>query len=109
MNTFIYYIAERIPGQGEMQRFAHPIHVGIVTADDVMDAYARVLEDLRPTFADSPQPLEIRFEQMSPPTEPNPQYFDPRSDSGLPEWIPTHGVWKHNMPIDMDITFTASD
>ena len=41
----------------EMQRFAHPIHVGIVSAPDHEAAYCSVLEDLRPTFQDAPQPL----------------------------------------------------
>jgi hypothetical protein len=91
MKTFIYYIAERIAGQQEMQRFAHPIHVGVLTADHVAAAYELVCADLAPTFEDHPQPLEIRFEEMSP----------PRSGG--------EGVWKHHKPIDMDITFTADD
>ena len=90
INTYIYYIAEKLPNMGEMQRFAHPIHVGIVSADDPLEAYETVLEDLRPTFADSPQPLEVRFENVVP----------PRAD---------RGVWRHRKPIDMDITFTAVD
>jgi hypothetical protein len=91
MKTFIYYIAERVPGQQDMQRFAHPIHVGIVSAGDAVNAYERVLDDLRPTFADHPQPLEARFEEMSPPR------------------ASTEGVWLHHKPIDMDITFTSAD
>jgi len=67
MKTFIYYIAERIPGQQEMQRFAHPIHVGMLSAEHVADAYELVCADLTPTFADHPQALEIRFEEMAPP------------------------------------------
>ena len=90
MKTFIYYIAERVPGQQEMQRFAHPIHVGMVSADHVAAAYDMVCTDLTPTFEDHPQPLEIRFEEMAP----------PRGESG---------IWKHHKPIDMDITFTAAD
>jgi hypothetical protein len=90
MNTYVYYIAERIPGAMEMQRFAHPIHVGLVTASDHEAAYSAVLEDLRPTFADEPQHLEVRFEVVSP----------PRSGSG---------VWRHGKPIDVDITFTSAD
>jgi len=34
MHTYIYYIAEKVPGAMEMQRFAHPIHVGLVTASE---------------------------------------------------------------------------
>ena len=90
MRTFIYYVAERIPGQQEMARFAHPIHVGVVTAEQVAAAYDCVLADLQPTFADMPQPLEIRFEEMAP----------PRSGEG---------IWKHHKPIEMDITFTNAD
>ena len=90
MNTYVYYIAERVEGAMEMQRFAHPIHVGIVSADDHEDAYSKVLEDLRPTFADGPQPLEVRFEVMTP----------PRKGSG---------VWRHGKPIDTVITFTSAD
>ena len=59
MTTYVYYIAERIAGAQEMQRFAHPIHVGIVSATDHEAAYSVVLEDLRPTFADAPQHLDI--------------------------------------------------
>ena len=88
--TYIYYIAEKIPGQPEMQRFAHPIHVGLVTADDHEAAYTAVLENLRPTFADAPQPLEVRLEVMIPPRA-------------------GEGVWRHGKPIDVDITFTAAD
>ena len=90
MRTFIYYVAERLPGQQEMQRFSQPIHVGIVTAEQVVAAYDCVLADLQPTFADMPQPLEIRFEEMAP----------PRNGSG---------IWKHHAPIEMDITFTNAD
>ena len=90
MRTFIYYVAERIPGQQEMQRFAHPIHVGVVTAAQVAAAYDCVLADLHPTFADTPQPLEIRFEEMAPPRT-------------------GEGIWKHHKPIEMDITFTNAD
>ncbi|HKO16830.1 MAG TPA: hypothetical protein VJU87_11375 [Gemmatimonadaceae bacterium] len=90
MQTYIYYVAEKVPGAPEMQRFAHPIHVGIVSADNHEEAYSRVLEDLRPTFADAPQPLEVRFEAVMP----------PRSGTG---------VWRHTKPIDTDITFSAQD
>ena len=90
MNTYVYYIAEKIPGMMEMQRFAHPIHVGIVTASDHEAAYTAVLDDLRPTFADEPQPLEVRFEVLTP----------PRAGSG---------VWRHGKPIDTDISFTSAD
>ena len=90
MPTYIYYVAEKVPGAPEMQRFAHPIHVGIVTATDHEAAYTTVLENLRPTFADAPQPLEVRFEVVTP----------PRSDAG---------VWRHGKPIDTDVTFTAFD
>ena len=88
--TYVYYIAEKMPGAMEMQRFAHPIHVGIVSASDHEAAYSAVLEDLRPTFADAPQPLEVRFEVVTPPK------------SGT-------GVWRHGKPIDTDITFTSAD
>ena len=91
MQTYVYYIAEKVPGAMEMQRFAHPIHVGIVSAPDHEAAYTAVLEDLRPTFADAPQNLEGRFEVVSPPK------------GGK------NGVWRHGKPIDMDITFTAAD
>jgi hypothetical protein len=50
-----------------------------------------VLENLRPTFADAPQPLEVRFEVVIPPR-----------GGGV-------GVWRHSKPIDTDITFTAAD
>jgi hypothetical protein len=90
MNTYVYYIAEKIPGAQEMQRFAHPIHVGIVSATDHEAAYCSVLEDLRPTFADAPQDLEVRFEALTPPRN-------------------GEGVWRHGKPIDTDITFTAND
>ncbi len=90
MTTYVYYIAERIAGAQEMQRFAHPIHVGIVSAGDHEAAYSAVLEDLRPTFADDPQHLEVRFEVLTP----------PRSGAG---------VWRHGKPIDTDITFTSAD
>lgn len=90
MKTFIYYVAERLPGQQEMTRFAQPIHVGVVTAEQVAAAYDVVLTDLLPTFADTPQPLEVRFEEMSP----------PRAGGG---------VWRHHKPIEMDITFTSAD
>ncbi len=90
MYTYIYYIAEKIPGAQEMQRFAHPIHVGLVTASDHEAAFTAVLEDLRPTFADAPQPLEVRFEVVMP------------QRSGV-------GVWRHGKPVDFDITFTAAD
>ena len=90
MNTYVYYIAEKKEGAMEMQRFAHPIHVGIVSASDHEAAYTAVLEDLRPTFADEPQPLEVRFEVLTPPREGG-------------------GVWRHGKPIDTDITFTSAD
>jgi hypothetical protein len=90
MHNYVYYIAEKVEGALEMQRFAHPIHVGIVTAGDHEDAYRAVLEDLRPTFAGEPQPLEVRFEVLTP----------PRAGAG---------VWRHGKPIDTDITFTAAD
>ena len=90
MATYIYYVAEKVAGAFEMQRFAHPIHVGIVTAPDHEGAYTLVLENLRPTFADAPQPLEVRFEVVTP----------ARGETG---------VWRHGKPIDVDITFTAAD
>ena len=90
MNTYVYYIAERVEGAMEMQRFEHPIHVGIVSAEDHEEAYCIVLDDLRPTFADQPQALEVRFEVLTP----------PKKESG---------VWRHGKPIDTDITFTSAD
>jgi hypothetical protein len=90
MQTYVYYIAEKMPGAMEMQRFAHPIHVGLVTAEDHEGAYTAVLNDLRPTFSSEPQDLEVRFEVVT----------QPRNGAG---------VWRHGKPIDMDITFTASD
>lgn len=90
MNTYVYYVAERMEGALEMQRFAHPIHVGIVSANDHEAAYSAVLADLRPTFKDAPQHLEVRFEIIT----------APRSGSG---------VWRHGKPIDTDITFTSAD
>ncbi|MEO8561047.1 MAG: hypothetical protein ABI601_03165 [bacterium] len=90
MLTYVYYIAEKMPGAMEMQRFAHPIHVGLVTADDHEAAYSAVLDDLRPTFASEPQDLEVRFEVVT----------SPRAGAG---------VWRHGKPIDMDITFTSAD
>ena len=90
MNTYVYYIAEKVEGAMEMQRFAHPIHVGIVSASDHEAAYSAVLADLRPTFADEPQRLEVRFEVLIPPRDGT-------------------GVWRHGKPIDTDITFTAAD
>jgi hypothetical protein len=90
MHTYVYYVAEKVPGALEMQRFAHPIHVGLVTAADHVEAYEMVLENLRPTFADSPQPLEVRFEIITP----------PRGEAG---------IWLHGKPIDTDITFSAED
>ena len=90
VQTYVYYIAEKVPGAMEMQRFAHPIHVGMVTASDHEAAYTAVLADLRPTFADEPQDLEVRFEAVTPPR------------SGV-------GVWRHGKPIDTDITFSAAD
>jgi hypothetical protein len=47
MQTYIYYVAEKVPGALEMQRFAHPIHVGLVTAENHVEAYTSVLETLR--------------------------------------------------------------
>jgi hypothetical protein len=90
MNTYVYYIAEKVEGALEMQRFAHPIHVGIVSAPDHEAAYCAVLADLKPTFAEQPQPLEVRFEHISPPKA-------------------EQGVWRHGKPIDTDITFTSAD
>jgi len=90
MQTYVYYIAEKQPGAMEMQRFAHPIHVGLVSARDHEAAYTAVLEDLRPTFASEPQLLEVRFEAVTPPK------------AGT-------GVWRHGKPIDTDITFTEAD
>ncbi len=90
MNTYVYYIAEKVEGAMEMQRFAHPIHVGIVTAADHEAAYTAVLENIRPTFADEPQLLEVRFEVLTAPRD------------GV-------GVWRHGKPIDTDVTFTSAD
>ena len=90
MQTYIYYVAEKVPGALEMQRFAHPIHVGLVSAENHEVAYTSVLENLRPTFADAPQDLEVRFEVVMAPR------------GGI-------GVWRHGKPIDTDITFSAAD
>jgi hypothetical protein len=90
MQTYIYYVAEKVAGALEMQRFAHPIHVGLVTAENHVEAYTSVLENLRPTFADEPQPLEVRFEVVMPPRA-------------------GEGVWRHGKPIDTDITFGDED
>jgi len=90
MQTYIYYVAEKVAGALEMQRFAHPIHVGLVTAENHVEAYTSVLENLRPTFADQPQPLEVRFEVVMPPRA-------------------GEGVWRHGKPIDTDITFGDED
>lgn len=90
MFTYIYYIAEKVPGALEMQRFAHAIHVGLVTAENHVEAYSTVLENLRPTFADSPIPLEVRFEVVSPPKT-------------------GEGIWLHGKPIDTDISFSDDD
>ena len=90
MHTYVYYIAEKVEGAMEMQRFAHPIHVGVVSASDHEAAYTAVLADLRPTFADEPQPLEVRFEVLTPPRDGT-------------------GVWRHGKPIDTDVTFTSAD
>ena len=38
-----------------------------MTASDHEEAYTQVLENLRPTFADAPQLLEVRFEVVKPP------------------------------------------
>ena len=89
MTTYVYYIAERVEGAQEMQRFAHPIHVGIVSAADHEAAYSAVLEDLRPTFADAPQHLEVRFEVLTQPR------------SGV-------GVWRPGQPMPPDITLTSA-
>ena len=99
MKTFVYHLAEKVPGVQEMKRFATPIHVGIVSADDVGAAYALVVDDLRPTFADHPQPLEARFEEMSPPAVRGASSLDGRAS----------GIWKHHHPIDMEITFSDAD
>jgi len=53
MQTYVYYIAEKMPGALEMQRFAHPIHVGLVSARDHEAAYTAV--------------LEARFQAVTPP------------------------------------------
>jgi hypothetical protein len=90
MFTYIYYIAEKVKGAQEMQRFAHPIHVGLVTADNHVEAYSTVLDNLRPTFEDSPIPLEVRFEVVTAPKR-------------------GEGIWLHGKPIDTDISFTDED
>jgi hypothetical protein len=105
MNTYLFLLAERVAGQQEMQRFAHPIHHGIINATDFADAYEQVLENLRPTFADRHPPLEIRFEQMSPPHD-----AAKGSETSMePTPGPRAGIWRHHKPIDMDITFTSDD
>lgn len=100
MMTFLYTVAEKpagweeahpmTRGSMEMQRFSHPIHLGLVNAASPVDAYSTVLEDLRPTFADHPQPLEVRLERVAPP------------QGG-------EGLWTRHRPIDMDITWTEDD
>ena len=99
MKTFVYHLAEKIAGRKELERFAHPIHIGLVTAPDVLAAYALVVEDLRPTLADHPLPLEARFEEMAPPRVPGP---DPSRELAA-------GVWRHRHPLDMEITFGDDD
>lgn len=90
MLTYIYYIAEKVPGAQEMQRFAHPIHVGLVTAENHVEAYTVVLENLRPTFESEPLALEVRFEVVNPPRKGT-------------------GIWLHGKPIDTDISFSDAD
>ena len=90
MFTYIYYIAEKVAGALEMQRFAHPIHVGLVTAENHVEAYSMVLENLRPPFADEPLLLEVRFEVVTPPRQGT-------------------GIWLHGKPIDTDISFSDAD
>ena len=106
MMTFLFTVAEKpkgwdeahpmMRGSMEMQRFAHPIHTGLVSAPNPIDAYSTVLEDLRGTFADHPAPLEVRFEPVDPPA---------RSPIGSP----AAGLWQRHRPIDMDITWTDAD
>lgn len=101
MNTYLFTVAEKpegweaahpmARGTMEMQRFAHPIHLGLVAAPDVAEAYTIVLEDLRPTFADHPSPLEVRLELVEPPSH----------DAA--------GIWRRHRPTDMDITWTEAD
>lgn len=101
MMTFLFTVAEKpegweeahpmVRGNMEMQRFAHPIHLGLVAAPDVAEAYTIVLEDLRPTFADHPSPLEVRLELVEAPSR------------GAP------GIWRRHRPTDMDITWTEAD
>lgn len=107
MMTFLFTVAEKpkgwdqahpmLRGSLEMQRFAHPIHSGIVNAPNPVDAYSIVLEDLRGTFADHPEPLEVRFEPVDPPG-------GSRADGS-----PGEGLWQRHRPIDMDITWTDAD
>ena len=91
MHTYVYYIAEKMPGAMEMQRFAHPIHVGLVSASDHEAAYSAVLEDLRPTFADASRSISRCASRWC-----------HRRAGGT-------GVWRHGKPIDTDITFTSAD
>lgn len=107
MMTFLFTVAEKpkgwdeahpmLRGSMEMQRFAHPIHTGIVSAANPIDAYSIVLEDLRGTFADHPEPLEVRLEPVDPPGR--------GADAGAP----AEGLWQRHRPIDMDITWTEAD
>ena len=109
MMTFLYTVAEKpagwdqahpmLRGSMEMQRFAHPIHLGLVDAPDLADAYVIVLEDLRPTFADHPEPLEVRFEPVD----------RPGTSSRAPDAAARPGLWRRHRPIDMDITWTSDD
>lgn len=99
--SFLFTVAEKpkgwdeahpmVRGTMEMQRFGTPIHLGVVAAANLAEAYEIVLEDLRPTFADHPAPLEVRLEPIDPPMS---------SPSG---------IWRRHRPIDMDITWTADD
>lgn len=105
MMTFLFTVAEKpkgwdeahpmLRGTLEMQRFAHPIHSGIVNAANPVDAYTIVLEDLRGTFADHPEPLEVRLEPVAPPSRAGAQGAE--------------GLWQRHRPIDMDITWTSAD
>ena len=57
MQTYIYYVAEKVPGALEMQRFAHPIHVGLVTAENLHGREYLVPRD--------PVTLESIFSQLA--------------------------------------------
>src|SRR5205814_4009641 len=61
MQTYIYYVAEKVAGALEMQWFAHPISVGFVMAENYVEGYSCVFWNLSLTFAVAAQPLVVRL------------------------------------------------